>query len=373
MVPARCAVNGCSIFIASRTTIRSPTSTDVAVAYRHLDDGPLHRCGELVAAVCARRMRRRATPSTYRRAGAALQLRRQHDLEPLTANFDGDASRALVHRRSRRRSETYGAIVLTNSVSIHRVCTVNGVFGSNGANAGSSTTARWNGSAVAMPSTSNSASARRARASASRARRAGHDQLGQQRVEGLRHDCAGRDTGVEPHAWSAGRPPHRHLAWSREETAPGVLAVDPEFDRVPAQRRIVVPQRLAVRESELLADQVDARRPPRTPGARPGCGCSPRGTRSCRPRRAGTHTCPRRRSRPLARCPSTTSTTWRSLRPRGMARELLRPASDDAVATSSRVSRSPRRPREHRQGIASRRAAVDRGSARRSTRHGRTR
>ncbi len=42
-----------------------------------------------------------------------------------------------------------------------------------------------------------------------------------------------------------------------KESAAGVFAVDPEFDRVAARRRIVVPQRLAVRESELLAYQVD--------------------------------------------------------------------------------------------------------------------
>ncbi len=46
-------------------------------------------------------------------------------------------------------------------------------------------------------------------------------------------------------------------AGSGEETPTRILAVDPEFDRVTAQRRIVVPDRLAVRDPELLADQVD--------------------------------------------------------------------------------------------------------------------
>jgi hypothetical protein len=49
-----------------------------------------------------------------------------------------------------------------NSVSIQRVCTLNGSL----VKAGSSTTARWNGSTVGMPSISNSARARRARSSA---------------------------------------------------------------------------------------------------------------------------------------------------------------------------------------------------------------
>lgn len=58
-----------------------------------------------------------------------------------------------------------GGISLTNSVSIQRVWTVNGSAEpvSSGANAGSRTTARWKGMAVAMPSTVNSASARAAR------------------------------------------------------------------------------------------------------------------------------------------------------------------------------------------------------------------
>jgi len=55
-----------------------------------------------------------------------------------------------------------GGICPVNSVSIHRVCTANGSL----VNAGSVTTARWKGSTVGMPPTSNSASARRARASA---------------------------------------------------------------------------------------------------------------------------------------------------------------------------------------------------------------
>ena len=58
-------------------------------------------------------------------------------------------------------------IVLLNSVSIQRVWTENGVAASAGAKAGSLTTARWKVSAVAMPSISNSASARRERSRAS--------------------------------------------------------------------------------------------------------------------------------------------------------------------------------------------------------------
>ena len=57
-------------------------------------------------------------------------------------------------------------MVFSNSVSIQRVCTVKGSLGSAGAKAGSSTTARWKGSTVGMPSTTNSSRARRARSRA---------------------------------------------------------------------------------------------------------------------------------------------------------------------------------------------------------------
>ena len=58
-----------------------------------------------------------------------------------------------------------GSMLLSNSVSIHRVCTVKGVP-SGVANAGSETTARWNGTTVGMPSTVISCRARRERSSA---------------------------------------------------------------------------------------------------------------------------------------------------------------------------------------------------------------
>src|SRR5262249_16433427 len=41
-----------------------------------------------------------------------------------------------------------------------------------------------------------------------------------------------------------------------EEVPPGILGVDAELDRVPAQRRVGVPQPLAVRDAEHLPDQV---------------------------------------------------------------------------------------------------------------------
>ena len=70
-------------------------------------------------------------------------------------------SRAGRRRPARRPASppAYGGSSPANSVSIHRVCTVNG----SAVKAGSSTTARWNGSTVGIPPISNSASARRDR------------------------------------------------------------------------------------------------------------------------------------------------------------------------------------------------------------------
>ncbi len=66
------------------------------------------------------------------------------------------------------------------------------------------------------------------------------------------------------------------------------------------------------------------------------------------------------------------STRSRPPHPTGTGQVPPRPASDVAVAASSHASKSRRRRRERRRGIASRRAAADRGSARQNTRRGRT-
>ena len=55
------------------------------------------------------------------------------------------------------------------------------------------------------------------------------------------------------------RVPDGQRAGGGQEVAARVLAVDPELDGVPAQRRVVVAELLAVGDPELLADQVDAR------------------------------------------------------------------------------------------------------------------
>ena len=117
--------------------------------------------------------------------------------------------------------------------------------------------------AVAMPSTSNSARARRERSIACCAVVTGDDELGQQRVEVATDLVALPEATVHADAGAARRLPDGQRPGGGKEVAAGVLAVDAELDGVPAQRRVVVAELLAVGDAELLADQVDARRPPR--------------------------------------------------------------------------------------------------------------
>ena len=87
---------------------------------------------------------------------------------------------------------------------------------------------------------------------------AGDDQLADQRVERLRHRLA------RPYPASSRTPGpdggfHSVIVPGRgQEVARRVLGVDPELDRVPAQRRVVVAERLAVGDPEHLPDQVEA-------------------------------------------------------------------------------------------------------------------
>ena len=145
----------------------------------------------------------------FARAAAATgdEAAGQDDLEPLAADLDDDALALAGLLRASATAPAYGSIGLSNSVSIQRVCTVNGSSPA-GANAGSATTTRWNGSTVGMPSTTNSASARRERSSAWCAGRAGDDELGQHRVERAADDVARDDAGVEADARARRRLEH---------------------------------------------------------------------------------------------------------------------------------------------------------------------
>ena len=245
-----------------------------------LDDGALHRGGDGVAA------RRRRRPSCRGRASGFLAPRRRRrrrrppspagsdDLEPLAADLDDDASARSPASSASAASPAYGAIWLSNSVSIQRVWTPNGRR-RRPTNAGSATTARWNGMTVGMPSTTNSSSARRERSRAWVRSRPVTMSLAMQRVERAGDDLAVRRTPPSSADAGAGR---RRASAVRVPGAgmklrPRVLAVDAELDRVAADLRVVVAELLAGGDAEHLADQVDAGDLLGDAGARPAGGC----------------------------------------------------------------------------------------------------
>src|SRR6266568_4000759 len=166
IVPALCALSGCSIFIASRTTTRSPATTA---------SPSLTAILTMVPCIGAVSESPDASAPDFRpadRFGAVFLAPPPPPPVPNPAGSDTSSRLPATSTTTVSRSPASsaavaapakGAISLTNSVSIQRVCTRNGCA----VNAGSSTTARWNGSAVAMPSTTNSESARRDRVSAS--------------------------------------------------------------------------------------------------------------------------------------------------------------------------------------------------------------
>jgi hypothetical protein len=164
-VPSLCAVSGCSIFIASSTTITSPADTcwpSSAAIFTIVPCIGLTRSSPVAAAGARRRAPRVAgAPGTARRcvpnpAGSTTDSR-----FPPTSTVTVSRSPAGAASPASSASSNEG-ISAENSVSIHRVCTPK----ESEANAGSRTTAWWNGSTVGIPPTVNSASARAERSSA---------------------------------------------------------------------------------------------------------------------------------------------------------------------------------------------------------------
>lgn len=89
----------------------------------------------------------------------------------------------------------------------------------------------------------------------------GHDDLGDQRVEGAGHGHALLIALVDPDAGGAQRrmPFGQGAGGGGHEVAPGVLGVDPELDRVAGDfGGVAVAEFLAVGDAEHLADQVQA-------------------------------------------------------------------------------------------------------------------
>jgi hypothetical protein len=187
-VPALCAEIGCSIFIASRTTTRSPSHA-WPVLDGDLDDRPC--IGEVRAPrtpgaararppLAAAWPRRRAGPRAASPAGRETSRRR-----PPTST-----GRRLPRRRPRRLGRRGGVrrdLVVPlglDPAGVH----VNGSL----VKASSRTTARWNGTTVGMPRR-RARPGRGGRAAAPRRGGAGDDQLGQHGVERAGHLAAGLD------------------------------------------------------------------------------------------------------------------------------------------------------------------------------------
>ena len=225
--------------------------------------------------------------------------------------------------------------MFSHSVSIHRVWTVKS-SSVVAANAGSSTMRRWNGSTVAMPSTWNSASARRERSSACGAVGAGHDQLRQQRVELAADDRAGLDAGVDADPGPRRVGDRGHGARRGQEVAAGVLAVDPELDGVPPRLRVLQHvEHLALGDAELLAHQVQPRGllGHRVLHLQPGVHLEERDQPVLR--RRGTRRSRRRGSPPPCRSPWRRRGSSSAARRTGTARAPPRRASGTAAAASS--------------------------------------
>ena len=256
-VPALCAVTGFSIFIASSTTTRSPAATvspsDTATLTivpcigaftaspdaAALPEPPPRRRGAAFSAAGA------ATPP--KSAGSVTSSR----LPPTSTTTDCRSGSSSVSAPS-----SNGSTVLSHSVSIHRVCTVKSVV-----NAGSSTTSRWNGSTVAVPSTWNSASARRDRSNACA------------RSEPVTISLASNESNCPPITEPASTPASTRTPGPDGSVSAVIVPGDGKKFR-PASSPLmrnsmecprgvgssVNGQRLALGDAELLAHEVDARR-----------------------------------------------------------------------------------------------------------------
>ena len=261
--PALCALSGCSIFIASSTTIRSPSATlspsatatfTIVPCIGDVSASPL-AAGR--AAFLPRSARCGAAPrggwcGRDRRAG------RQRHLDALAADLDdhGLARRPASRRAAAARVERRHAAgpLGLDPAGVHRERL--GRERSDRARSGGGTAAR-------SP----------CRRRPSRRATGGRARCASPRVSPTTITLASSESKLPPMTLPDsmpvstrtpgpdGRRSVGHHAGRRQEAAARVLAVDAELDRVPARCRILGDaQRLAVGDPELLADQVDAGR-----------------------------------------------------------------------------------------------------------------
>ena len=295
----------------------------------------------------------------------------QGDLQALAADLDDDGLAAAVSSSSVSAGAAAKGVIVVDELGLdpagvdrERVGVVK---------AGSVTTARWKGMAVAMPSTWNSASARAARWRAC------------SRVAPVTISLASSESQAGPMTLPDSTPASRRtpgpVGGAKVVTVPGA-GRKPRPGSSPLMRNskewprscgVVVAELLAVGDAEHLADQVDAgdlfgdrvldleagvdlQEGDRAVGADEeldGAGADVAGLLQDRLGRARTA----RRSAPRS----------------GTARGPPRPASGGGAAASSHGWRRRPRCRGCRPGTGSPRAGACRGSARRSTRRGRRR
>ena len=126
MVPSLCAVTGFSIFMASRTTTRSPAATVSPSATATLMMVPCIGAVTASLEVCGEPLpcRLRVGPGAPRHCPAAEgEVAGQRHLQAAAADLD---DHGLPWRGLLGSAVAWnGATVLSHSVSIHRVCTVN--------------------------------------------------------------------------------------------------------------------------------------------------------------------------------------------------------------------------------------------------------
>ena len=204
-VPALWAVSGCSIFIASRTTTSSPASTTWPSSTAILTMVPC--IGEVSESpdAAARRpsCRRPRRGAAFAAAGAATggaEPGGQHDLEALAADLDDDGLALAGVSAASPAAPANGGMVLSNSVSIQRVWTVNGWsrVGRRERRVGHDGAVERDRGGHALDDELVERAARALERLL--AGGAGDDQLGEQRVEVAADHVAGHDTGVEADA-----------------------------------------------------------------------------------------------------------------------------------------------------------------------------
>ena len=248
-VPDLWAFTGCSIFIASRTRIRSPaatccpseTATLMTVpcigAARTLPEAP--PAPGCLAARWRRGWPPRA-PGEWRRRTARVAGSVTSRRLPSTSTTTVCLSAGPAGPSVPASSAFQGGRSLRNSVSIHRVCTVNGPglavqFGGEGGVGDDGPVERQGGG---QPADLELGQGPGGALQCLLAGGAGDDELAEQRVPGGADHRARLHAGVEPDAGPGGRLPGGDGAGRGQEAAAGVLGVDPELDRVAARARV---------------------------------------------------------------------------------------------------------------------------------------